>query len=207
MPNYFMFNKPRGCVSARRDERHKTVMDYFPEALRDTCFPVGRLDKDTEGLLLITDDGKLTKAILTPENRIEKTYYFLAEGALSEEKISEVEAGVKIYKNREAITAPSKIDIIAVSTIGEAPDILSEEDRKIAVRKPYLPTVSGTVRVTEGKKHEVKRMIRYAGARVMYLKRTKIATLTLDVGLDKGEYRPLTSEELSALISSVADYL
>lgn len=207
MADYFMFNKPGGCVSARRDERHKTVMDYFPEELRDTHFPVGRLDKNTEGLLLITNDGRLTKAILTPENKIEKTYYFLAQGTLSAERISEVEAGVKIYKNKETLTAPSSIDIISVSTIGEVCDLLSEDDRKIAVRKPYLPVVCGTVRVTEGKKHEVKRMIRYAGARVMYLKRTKIASLILDDALDKGEYRSLTSEELSSLISSVKGFI
>lgn len=178
-------------------------MDYFPEQIRNTHFPVGRLDKDTEGLLLITNDGRLTKAILTPENKIEKNYYFLAVGSIDEESRRRVEAGVKIYKNREEPTAPSKIDIISCRTLGDVKNMLSESDRKTAVRKPDLPVVEGTVKVTEGKKHEVKRMIRFAGAKVVYLKRIKIANLELDGSLEKGEYRPLTKAELISLKSEI----
>ena len=82
MYDYIMFHKPSGCITARRDERHKTIMDYLPEEIRDTHFPVGRLDKDTEGLLLITNDGRLTRKLLMPEHKVEKTYYFMAEGEM-----------------------------------------------------------------------------------------------------------------------------
>ena len=98
MSEYYMFHKPRGCVTARRDERHKTVMDYFPPEKRDVLFPVGRLDKDTEGLLLVTDDGVLCYHLLMPENEVSKTYFFWAQGLLTEEKCREVEGGVKIYQ-------------------------------------------------------------------------------------------------------------
>ena len=84
---YYLLNKPSGCITARRDPRHKTVMDLFPEEKRDLLFPVGRLDRDTEGLLLVTDDGVLCARLLSPENGIEKTYFFYALGTLTEDKI------------------------------------------------------------------------------------------------------------------------
>ncbi len=204
MYDYIMFHKPAGCVTARRDERHKTVMDYLPEEIRDTHFPVGRLDKDTEGLLLITNDGRLTKAILSPENKIEKTYYFQAQGIITPEKMAEVCCGAKIYLNRETKTAPAEMEITSTSIIGEIKECLSSDDQALARKKPHLPTVEGLVRITEGKKHQVKRMVRFAGARVMYLKRLKIASLSLDENLPRGAYRPLSSEELSELFLSVS---
>ena len=203
MYDYIMFHKPAGCVSARRDERHKTVMDYFPEGIRDTHFPVGRLDKDTEGLLIITNDGRLTKAILSPENKITKTYYFQAQGVITDERMEKVCQGAVIYRNRDTKTAPAEMEILSTSTISEIKEYLSADDLSLARRKPHLPTVEGIVRITEGKKHQVKRMVRFAGARVMYLKRLKIASLSLDASLKKGEHRPLTSGELSALFASV----
>ena len=84
---YYMFNKPRGCITACRDERHKTVMDYFPREEREGLFPVGRLDKDTEGFLIITDDGQLSFRVTSPEHEIEKTYVFYARGELDRDKI------------------------------------------------------------------------------------------------------------------------
>lgn len=203
MYDYIMFHKPGGCVTARRDERHKTVMDYLPEEIRDTHFPVGRLDKDTEGLLLITNDGRLTKAILSPENKIEKTYYFQAQGIISPEKMAEVCGGAKIYLNRETVTAPAEMEILSTSVISEIKDYLGEDDLALSRRKPHLPTVEGVVRITEGKKHQVKRMVRFAGARVMYLKRLRIASLSLDEALPKGAFRPLNETEISELFASV----
>ena len=203
MYDYIMFHKPGGCVTARRDERHKTVMDYLPEEIRDTYFPVGRLDKDTEGLLLITNDGRLTKAILSPENKIEKTYYFQAQGIISPEKMAEVCSGAKIYLNRETKTAPAEMEILSTSVISEIKDYLGEDDLALSRRKPHLPTVEGVVRITEGKKHQVKRMVRFAGARVMYLKRLRIASLSLDETLPKGTFRPLNETEISELFTSV----
>ena len=197
-----MFHKPGGCITARRDERHKTIMDYLPEEIRDTHFPVGRLDKDTEGLLLITNDGRLTRKLLMPEHKVEKTYYFMAEGVLNDERLDEVRQGARIYYNRENPTAPSEVEIISTGTLGEVTTRLSEDDRILKMKKPYLPTVEGIVKITEGKKHQVKRMVRYAGARVIYLKRLTMATLALDEKLEKGSYRHLTQEELSALFKS-----
>ena len=100
MPRYFMFNKPKGCVTARTDSLSKTVMDYFPEECRQTMYPVGRLDKDTEGLLLITDDGMLCRKLLLPKSHVPKTYFFYAIGELTEEKVSAISEGVEM-KGRE----------------------------------------------------------------------------------------------------------
>ena len=199
MSEYYMFNKPGGCITARRDPRHKTVMDYFPEEKRDTLFPVGRLDKDTEGLLLVTDDGVFNYNLLTPEREVPKTYFFWVKGRPSEEEISDIESGVKIYKNHDFETSPSKIEISAESTIGEIKELLSGEALKLSRRKPTLPVTSGYITITEGKKHQVKRMLMSAGCKVIYLKRTRIGDLSLDEGLPKGAYRPLTEEELRLL--------
>lgn len=199
MYDYIMFHKPGGCITARRDERHKTVMDYLPAEIRDTHFPVGRLDKDTEGLLIITNDGRLTRKLLMPEHKVAKTYYFMAEGVLNEERLDEVRQGARIYYNRENPTAPSEVEILSTGTLGEVTTPLSEDDRILKIKKPYLPTVEGIVKITEGKKHQVKRMIRYAGARVIYLKRLTMAGLSLDESVEKGKYRPLTESEIDIL--------
>ena len=199
MYDYIMFHKPRGCITARRDERHKTVMDYLPEEIRDTHFPVGRLDKDTEGLLIITNDGKLTRKLLNPDSKVEKTYYFCAQGVLDPDRVKEVCEGAKIYYNRETKTAPGVMNIIATSTLGEVTLPLSEDDELLKKKKPYLPMVEGIVKITEGKKHQVKRMVRFAGARVIYLKRLKMADLSLDETLENGRYRPLTETEIEIL--------
>ena len=204
MYDYIMLHKPRGCITARRDERHKTVMDYLPEEIRNTHFPVGRLDRDTEGLLLITNDGKLTRKLLNPDSKIAKTYYFVAQGSPDPERIEELRHGAHVYYNREEKTAPSEIEILGACTLREVAEPLSDEDSLLRLKKPHLPCVFGTVKITEGKKHQVKRMLRYAGARVIYLKRLSMATLTLDESLEKGSHRPLTEEEIQALFSAVA---
>ena len=196
-----MFHKPGGCITARRDARHKTVMDYFPEEMRDVLFPVGRLDKDTEGLLLVTDDGVFNYNLLTPEREVPKTYFFWVLGTFAEEEIGNIEQGVKIYKNRDFETSPAKITVEGISTLGEIREFLSGEDLKLSQRKPALPVTSGYITITEGKKHQVKRMLRSVGCRVVYLKRTKIGSLSLDEHLPKGQYRALSCEEIALLTS------
>lgn len=94
---YYIFNKPGGCITARRDCVHKTVMDYFPENMRNTIHPLGRLDKDTEGMLILSDDGKLDMKIMQPENHVPKTYYFWAIGKITPDKIQKLESGVKHF--------------------------------------------------------------------------------------------------------------
>ena len=196
MKRYYMFHKPRGCVTARRDARHKTVMDYFPEEERDILFPVGRLDKDTEGFLLVTDDGDLCFELLKPEHHVPKKYFFWALGEPDPEKIAEAESGVSIYRNREDVTAPAKIALLERSTMRGIKDYLSPEDSSVSNRRGDLTVVSGEIVITEGKKHQVKRTVRYCGARVVYLKRLAIGALSLDEKLRPGEYRSLTDEEL-----------
>lgn len=199
MAEYYMFNKPRGCVTARRDERHKTVMDYFPEEKRDIIFPVGRLDKDTEGFLLVTDDGNLCFDLMKPEHEVPKTYFFWAQGTLSEEKIAELENGVSIYKNRDFETAPAKITLSKSATLADIKDLLVGDDIKVSNRRGMLPVISGYITITEGKKHQVKRMLRYAKCRIVYLKRVRIGGVELDPSLPCGKYRPLTQSEIELL--------
>lgn len=197
MLEYYMFHKPRGCVTARRDERHKTVMDYFPEEKRDVLFPVGRLDKDTEGFLIVTNDGNLCFELMKPEHEVPKMYFFWAQGILTEDNIRELESGVSIYKNKE--TAPAKITIEKTANLRDIKELLTGNDTKISNRRGDLPVVCGYITITEGKKHQVKRMIGYAGCRVVYLKRVKIGGVMLDEALPIGQYRALRSDELELL--------
>ncbi len=196
---YYIFNKPRGCITARRDERHKTVMDYFPEDMRDKIFPIGRLDKDTEGMLIFTDDGMLFFDLMQPGKKVSKTYFFWAKGTITDEKVKELEAGAAIYPDKSILTSPARLQILEIKTLAEIKHLLSEEDEKLTRKKGEIPVFSGLLTITEGKKHQVKRMIKYAGSKVVYLKRVAIGSLTLDENLKIGEYRALTDEELSKL--------
>ena len=202
MSEYYMFHKPRGCITARCDARQKTVMDYFTDDKRDILFPVGRLDKDTEGLLIITDDGRLCFDLMNPQNEVPKTYFFWAQGILTEDKIRELESGVNIYKNRGAGTAPAKITVESIGLLREIKNLLVGNDIKISNRRGELPVVSGYITITEGKKHQVKRMLGYAGCRVVYLKRISIGEVFLDNNLHPGEYRTLNPCELDKLNKS-----
>lgn len=202
MAEYYMFNKPVGCITARRDERHTTVMDYFPEEKRDTLFPVGRLDKDTEGFLLVTDDGELCFKLLRPEHHIPKTYFFVATGRLSEEEIALLERGVKIYKNKDLVTSPAKIDDVRALTLSDISEYLPEKERRMSERRLAQPACSGTVTITEGKKHQVRRMLRHVGCKIVHLKRVKMGEIPLDPHLTLGKYRALTEEEIKALKNS-----
>lgn len=202
---YYMLNKPSGCITARRDPRHKTVMDLFPEEKRDLLFPVGRLDRDTEGLLLVTDDGALCARLLSPENGVPKTYFFYALGNLSNERKADIEQGIKLYPTREERSAPAVVILGEPTTLGAIKHLLSPVDLKRANRRPETAVISGTVTVTEGKKHEVKRLLLYADCRIVYLKRLSMGALSLDPQLPRGCYRPLNSNELKAIKEPVAD--
>lgn len=199
MAEYYMFNKPRGCITARRDSRSKTVMDYFPENKREVLFPVGRLDKDTEGLLIVTDDGALCYNLLSPDMKVEKTYYFCAIGILSEEDRQSLCLGVTPYTNKSLVTAPAKISVESVCTLRDVKGLLSGKDIALANKKGTTPVTVGKITITEGKKHQVKRMLSSVGCRVVYLKRLSISGLFLDGMLPLGEYRPLTENEINFL--------
>ena len=168
---YYMLNKPAGVVSATVDNHDKTVLDLLKEAPGKDLFPVGRLDKDTEGLLLITNDGELSHNLLSPKKHVDKTYLVETAEIVTDEMVGQLEQGVDI--GEEKITMPAKVKIL--------------EDKRIELM------------ITEGKFHQVKRMLKAVGNEVVYLKRLSMGSLTLDSGLGLGEYRSLTDEEMIKL--------
>lgn len=167
---YYMMNKPAGVVSATKDERERTVLDLVETTGRE-LFPMGRLDKDTEGLLFLTDDGMLAHRLLSPKFHVEKTYEFTYDGVLEKDAVQRFAEGIDIGEKR--MTRPARLELI-----GE-----------------------GLARLTisEGKFHQVKRMIAKAGGHVTYLKRISMAGIELDKELGQGEYRRLTEEEIQKL--------
>ncbi len=172
---YFMLNKPDGYVSATTDRNEKTVLDLLKaEDRRKDLFPVGRLDKDTEGLLVISNDGEMAHKILSPKNHIAKTYYVKVNGRIENEHIEIFEKGIDIGEKN--ITKPGILKIIKSGDISEA-----------------------ELTIYEGKFHQVKRMFEAVGMKVVYLKRIKMGTLGLDETLKPGEYRRLTLEETEQL--------
>lgn len=197
---YYMFNKPRGCITACSDARHKTVMDYIPESERKGLYPVGRLDKDTEGLLLLTDDGKFCFYVNEPKSLVNKTYLFWARGALDEEKIRRLEQGVDIYNDGKMLTAPARAEKIAEATLRDISDLLDEDPLKLKLtRRGDVPVTAVKITITEGKKHQVKRMAMAVGMRIVYLKRIAINGVMLDESLSAGEFRELTEQELEII--------
>jgi 16S rRNA pseudouridine516 synthase len=179
-------------------------MDLFPEEKRDVLFPVGRLDKDTEGLLIVTSDGRLSFDLMSPSSGVAKTYFFWALGEPSSERLDEISSGVVIYSNRAEKTCPAIIEVMERAILGDIVPLLDYEDTKISKRRGELPVFSGLITITEGKKHQVKRMLRYAGNRVLYLKRVKISDMELDPTLGVGEYRCLSEEEVRLLQSAAS---
>ncbi len=172
--HYYLFHKPAGCVSAVRDETHRTVMDYLAEAAGKDLFPVGRLDLDTEGLLLITDDGALAHELLAPAKHVPKTYYVRVDGRITQEDIRLFEEGADIGDARPA--RPAVLKILGGGSRQEA-----------------------HLTLTEGRFHQVKRMFAAVGKEVLYLRRIAMGPLVLPESLKPGEYRALTAEELAAL--------
>ncbi len=178
---YYILHKPAGYISATEDVREKTVLELIPDK-RKGLFPVGRLDKDTEGLLLITDDGVLAHNLLSPRKHVDKVYYALVDGAVTDEDVEAMEKGVDI--GEEKVTLPAKLEIISVKRISQEPEKWQSEIH---------------LTICEGKFHQVKRMMEAVGKKVVYLKRIAMGPLTLPETLLKGECRPLTEEELSVL--------
>ena len=170
---YFLLNKPAGCVTATRDNLSETVMSFLPENRRDDLFPVGRLDKDTEGLLLITNDGQLAHELLSPRKHVDKTYFAVVEGLVCEEHIQQFTEGLDI--GDEDLTMPAKLKILKSADISEI-----------------------ELTIQEGRFHQVKRMFEAVGTKVTYLKRISMGPLVLGE-LQPGEVRTLTEEEVEQL--------
>ena len=171
---YFMLHKPAGVVSATKDPKEKTVLDLITGTRRKDLFPVGRLDKDTEGLLLITNDGDLSHRLLTPGKHVDKTYFARIEGCVTEEDVKSFSEGLDIKD--DTLTMPAKLVVLSAGDISEI-----------------------EVTIQEGRYHQVKRMFEAVGKKVIYLKRLSMGSLMLDETLEKGAFRPLTEEELDKL--------
>lgn len=193
---YFMLYKPAGCITATEDKQHKTVMDYLPKERHRNLSPVGRLDKDTEGLLLITDDGALNHDLLAPGKHVEKTYFARIDGRVTEDTIRQFKEGMDI--GEEKPLAPAGLEILDVNKIGweddENPASAHSDHQESAHWQSEI-----LVTITEGKYHQVRRMFQVAGMRVLYLKRIRMGTLSLDDTLKPGECRVLTAQEVSDL--------
>ncbi|CAM4150958.1 pseudouridine synthase [Bacillus manliponensis] len=172
---YLMMHKPPGVISATEDENHETVIDLLEmeDAIFDP-FPVGRLDIDTEGFLLLTNDGKLTHQLLSPKKHVPKKYYAKVAGVVTEEDVKEFQKGVILDDGYE--TKPGELTVLHSDEISEIELV-----------------------ITEGKFHQVKRMFEAVGKKVIYLKRTEMGPLVLDEELELGQYRELSDEEVELL--------
>lgn len=178
---YYMMNKPQGVISATEDPKHRTVLDLLDDLARSKeVFPVGRLDIDTHGLLLLTNDGKLAHALLSPKRHVDKTYLAQVEGIMTQEDVEKFAQGIPL---KDFTCQPAKLELVSV-------DMEKEES---LVR----------VTIAEGKFHQVKRMVAYCGKEVVDLQRLTMGTLVLDEDLKCGEWRRLTKEELEGLLESV----
>lgn len=172
---YYLLHKPAGVVSATEDKHDQTVMDLFsPSDYRSDLFPVGRLDKNTEGLLLITNDGKLAHDLLSPKKHVEKEYFAEVQGVMTAEDQQRFVDGFLLDGER---TLPAELLI----------DEVTENKSKVRII------------LHEGKFHQVKRMVKACGKEVTYLKRIRMGKLLLPKELVKGAYRSLTEDELKGL--------
>ncbi len=170
---YILMNKPEGVVSATEDGRERTVIDLLPDDIRKTdLFPCGRLDKNTLGLMLITDNGELAHRLLSPKSHVEKKYYFKSKFSLNEEDSKRFEGGLVLEDGYE--TKPAKIELFGNGD-------------------------EGVITLVEGKYHQIKRMLDALGNKITYLERISFGPLSLDETLERGEWRYLTEEEIAAL--------
>ena len=178
---YYMMNKPQGVISATEDPKHKTVLDLLDDYARaKEVFPVGRLDIDTHGLLLLTNDGQLTHALLSPKRHVDKIYLARVDGIMTDEDIETFAQGIPL---KDFTCQPAKLELVS----------LDREKNQSLVR----------VTISEGKFHQVKRMVAYCGKEVVDLQRLTMGTLTLDENLKRGKWRRLIKEELEGLRESV----
>ena len=179
---YYIMNKPKGVISATEDSKHRTVLDLLDDLARTKeVFPVGRLDIDTHGLLLLTNDGQLAHALLSPKRHVDKTYLAQVEGIMTQEDVETFAKGIPL---KDFTCQPAKLELVSIDA----------EKNQSLVR----------VIIAEGKFHQVKRMMAYCGKEVVDLQRLTMGTLVLDENLERGEWRRLTKEELEVLLASIA---
>lgn len=171
---YLMLNKPGGVISATEDAKVKTVIDLIDHPRKKQLFPVGRLDKDTEGLLVLTDDGQLAHRLLSPKKHVPKKYYARIQGTVTQAHVRAFREGLEV--DTDFTAKPALLTVLAA---GETSEI--------------------EVVITEGKFHQVKRMFEAVGTKVTYLKRLQMGDLKLDNQLKPGTWRELTQSELAML--------
>ena len=178
---YYMMNKPQGVISATEDPKHRTVLDLLDDIARSKeVFPVGRLDIDTHGLLLLTNDGKLAHALLSPKRHVDKTYLAQVKGIMTQGDVETFAEGIPL---KDFTCQPAKLELVSIDT----------EKNQSQIR----------VTIAEGKFHQVKRMVAYCGKEVVDLQRLTMGTLVLDENLERGEWRRLTKEELEVLRAGI----
>lgn len=176
---YYMLNKPQGVVSASRDPKERTVLDLLPQEMRRPgLFPAGRLDKDTEGLIIITDDGAFAHEILSPKKHVDKKYFAILDSTIKPEQIELFENGVTLSDGYECM--PARLEIIK-----------NDENAQVYV----------TLR--EGKYHQIKRMFLSFGTTVIYLKRLSMGGLFLDDVLKKGDFKQLNDSEVNMIYNKL----
>lgn len=171
---YLMLNKPAGVISATKDYKDKTVIDLVKNMGRKDLFPVGRLDKDTEGLLILTNDGDLAHNLLSPKKEVDKVYYAKIKGKVTDEDVKAFLSGISIGEDKPCL--PAKLEILVADEVSEI-----------------------NLTIQEGKFHQVKRMFEAVGKEVIYLKRISMGGLKLDSNLKLGDYRRLTRDEIDYL--------
>lgn len=224
---YYMFNKPAGCVSATTDNTCKTVIDYLKNEQVSGLFPVGRLDKDTEGLLIITNDGELAHKLLSPKKHVAKKYYARIKGNLPTNVEKRFEDGLDIGDEKK--TLPARIEVLQNAKTTESTDkltgktdnmtgktdnmtgntdnitdvVISDRSDALHDEGPALFDSEVYVVITEGRYHQVKRMFKAVGCEVTYLERKSMGGLELDDTLRRGEYRKLTAEEINTLLNTL----
>ena len=200
---YFMLNKPQGVVSATQDCADRTVVDLITCPHSRELFPVGRLDKDTEGLLLLTNDGTLAHQLLSPKKHVSKTYLVWVEGEVTQEDVALLENGIDI--GDEKLTKPAVVANIYYYDLSEekAEEVqtaleLTVTNKATGLGQRAIESIQTSLEltITEGRYHQIKRMFAKIGKPVQYLKRLSMGSLKLDSSLELGEFRQLTEEEI-----------
>ncbi len=192
LPLYYMLNKPAGLITACRDSNRPTVMECFKGELAARLHPIGRLDIDTHGLLLFTDDGKADFALMQPSHHAEKSYFFRAIGSLTPSDIDELENGMDIGG---IFTAKARLTNVEKFTVADIKDFLPERRRAKYLKNANGEAFSAVLTIHEGKNHQVKRMLAHCRCKIVYLQRISVAGIELDGALSEGEYRELTAAE------------
>lgn len=189
MAQYYMFYKPYGCVTARRDDRYSTVMDWFAEVDCPDLSPVGRLDRQTEGLLFVTNDGMWNRAMTRPEFAREKVYTFTVLGDLTAEKAARLEQGV-LLQGDDRPTNPAKVQITGRTVLSDYLDNLHPEVRAATCHnRADHPITFGQITITEGRNRQIRRMMKVVGCVVLELKRISVDGIVLDPDLQPGQWK------------------